>query len=143
MKQFVTPREITKEEIAETVKDFATAAKNAIAAGFDGVELHSASGYLVQQFLTTNVNFRTDEYGGSIENCTRFLFEVVDAMVDAIGAERVSVKFSPQISFNDVEEIDAGELYSYILERLNDKNLAYGLPDSRTHDANGGYLKHG
>ncbi|HEX5832749.1 MAG TPA: hypothetical protein VFY34_02795, partial [Pyrinomonadaceae bacterium] len=74
MKDLVTPREITSAEIAQTVKDFATAAKNAIAAGFDGVELHSASGYLVQQFLTTNVNLRTDEYGGSIENRTRFLF---------------------------------------------------------------------
>ena len=125
MKPFVTPREITKEEIAQTVKDFAAAARNAIAAGFDGVELHSASGYLVQQFLTTNVNFRTDEYGGSIENRTRFLFEVLDAMIDAIGAERVSVKFSPQIPFNDIEELDAGEVYPHILERLNDKNLAY------------------
>jgi N-ethylmaleimide reductase len=125
MKQFVTPREITKEEIAQTVKDFATAARNAIAAGFDGVELHSASGYLVQQFLTTNVNFRTDEYGGSIENRTRFLFEVLDAMIEAIGSERVSVKFSPQIPFNDIEELDAEEVYPYTLERLNDKNLAY------------------
>ena len=71
MKEFVTPREITREEIAQTVKDFATAAGNAITAGFDGVELHSASGYLVvQQFLTTNVNLRTDEYGGSVENRT-------------------------------------------------------------------------
>jgi N-ethylmaleimide reductase len=125
MKQFVTPREITKEEIAQTVKDFANASRNAIAAGFDGVELHSASGYLVQQFLTTNVNFRTDEYGGSIENRTRFLFEILDAMIEAIGAERVGVKFSPQIRFNDIEELDAGVVYSYILERLNDNYLAY------------------
>jgi N-ethylmaleimide reductase len=121
----VTPRELTKEEIAQTVRDFGAAAKNAIAAGFDGVELHAASGYLVQQFLTTNANLRTDEYGGSIENRTRFLFEVLDAMVSEIGAARVGVKFSPRIPFNDVEERDADEVYPYILERLNDKHLAY------------------
>ena len=75
MKEFVMPREITREEIAQTVRDFATAASNAIKAGFDGVELHAASGYIVQQFLSTNVNLRSDQYGGSIENRTRFLFE--------------------------------------------------------------------
>jgi N-ethylmaleimide reductase len=125
MKDFVTPREITREEIAQTVKDFATAAANAIAAGFDGVELHAASGYLVQQFLTTNVNLRTDEYGGSIENRTRFLFEVLDALTSNVGAERVGVKFSPQIRFNDVEEDDADKVYPYILQRLSEKPLAY------------------
>jgi len=125
MKEFVMPREITKEEIAQTVLDFATAARNAIAAGFDGVELHAASGYLVQQFLTTNANLRSDEYGGSIENRARFLFEVLDAMIAAIGSERVGVKFSPSIPFNDVEEADADVLYPYILERLNERNLAY------------------
>ena len=125
MKQFVTPREITKEEIAQTVRDFATAARNAITAGFDGVELHSASGYLVQQFLTTNVNLRTDEYGGSIKNRARFLFEVLDAMAREVGSQRVGVKFSPQILFNDIEERDADEVYPYVLERLSDKHLAY------------------
>jgi N-ethylmaleimide reductase len=125
MKDFVTPREITREEIAQTVKDFATAAGNAIAAGFDGVELHAASGYLVQQFLTTNVNLRTDEYGGSIENRTTFLFEVLDALTSNVGAERVGVKFSPQIRFNDVEEDDADQVYPYILQRLSEKPLAY------------------
>lgn len=125
MKEFVTPREITKDEIARTVHDFATAAKNAITAGFDGVELHAASGYLVQQFLTPNVNLRVDEYGGSIENRTRFLFEVLDAMCSEAGAQRVGVKFSPQIAFNDIEENDAGEVYPYIFKRLSEKPLAY------------------
>lgn len=125
MKEFVTPREITTEEIAQTVKDFGAAANNAIAAEFDGVELHAASGYLVQQFLTTNANLRRDEYGGSIENRTRFLFEVLDAMTKEIGAQRVGVKFSPRMPFNDVEERDAEELYPYILEKLGDKRLAY------------------
>lgn len=125
MKEFVTPREITKEEIAQTINDFATAAENAIRAGFDGVELHAASGYIVQQFLTTNVNLRTDEYGGSIENRTRFVLEVLDAMIDKIGSERVGVKFSPQIPFNDIEELDADQVYPYIIERLNERKLAY------------------
>jgi N-ethylmaleimide reductase len=125
IKDFVTPREITKAEISQTVGDFATAARNAITAGFDGVELHSASGYLVQQFLTTNVNLRTDEYGGSIENRTRFLFEVLDAIASEVGSQRVGVKFSPQILFNDVEESDADEVYPYILDRLSEKRLAY------------------
>ena len=125
MKAFVTPREITTAEIAATVGDFANATANAITAGFDGVELHSASGYLVQQFLTTNVNLRTDEYGGSIENRTRFLFEVLEAMADVAGWQRVGVKFSPQIAFNDIEERDAGAVYPYILDRLNEKQLAY------------------
>jgi len=125
MKEFVTPREITREEIAQTVKDFGTAAENTIKAGFDGVELHAASGYIVQQFLTTNVNLRTDEYGGSIENRTRFIFEVFDAMLGKVDAQRVGVKFSPQIPFNDIEELDAGEVYPYMFERLNNLGLAY------------------
>ena len=125
VKEFVTPREITKDEIAQTVQDFGTAAKNAIDAGFDGVELHAASGYLVQQFLTTNVNLRTDEYGSSIENRTRFVFEILDAMENAVGPQRLAVKFSPQIVFNDVEELDADEVYPYIIERLNERQLAY------------------
>lgn len=125
MKEFVVPREITKEEIAQTVRDFARAARNAITAGFDGVELHSASGYLVQQFLATNANFRSDEYGGSLENRTRFLFEVLDAMIAAVGAERVGVKFSPRIPFNDIEEADADVVYPYIIERLSDLKMAY------------------
>lgn len=119
------PREITREEIAQTVRDFAAAARNAIAAGFDGVELHSASGYIVQQFLSTNANLRTDEYGGSIENRTRFLFAVLDAMIAAVGSERVGVKFSPRIQFNDNEEIDAEVVYPYIVELLNQRSMAH------------------
>jgi N-ethylmaleimide reductase len=125
MKEFVTPREITRAEIAQTVRDFATAAGNAIAAGFDGVELHAASGYIVQQFLSTNANLRSDEYGGSIENRTRFLFEVLDAMIAAVGPERVGVKFSPRMPFNDIEETDADAVYPYIIERLNERKIAY------------------
>lgn len=125
MKEFVTPREITREEIAQTVRDFANAARNAITAGFDGAELHAASGYIVQQFLSTSANLRSDEYGDSIENRTRFLFEVLDAMIAAVGPERVGVKFSPRIPFNDIQEADADAVYPYILEHLNDRKIAY------------------
>ena len=125
MKEFVTPREITAEEIKQTVRDFAAAAANAVDAGFDGVELHAASGYLVQQFLSTNVNQRADEYGGSIENRARFLLEVLDAMAEAVGASRVGVKLSPRMPFNDIEETDAEELYTHVLKNLNGLGLAY------------------
>ncbi|MBA4124137.1 MAG: alkene reductase [Acidobacteria bacterium] len=124
-KDFVEPREMTAPEIKQTVKDFAEAAKNAIAAGFDGVELHAANGYLVHQFLGTNTNLRADEYGGSFENRARFLFEVVDAISGAIGSERLGVKLSPTVPFNDMQDADAEEFYPFIVRELNKKNLAY------------------
>ncbi|MBA4182888.1 MAG: alkene reductase [Acidobacteria bacterium] len=125
MKDFVEPREMTIEEIKQTVKDFANAAKNAIAVGFDGVELHAANGYLVHQFLGTNTNLRSDEYGGAFENRARFLFEVVDAISNAIGAEKLGVKLSPTVPFNDMEDADAEEFYPFIVEELNGTNLGY------------------
>ena len=125
LKDFVEPRALTVDEIKEVVSDFGTATANAIKAGFDGVELHAASGYLVQQFLTTNVNQRTDEYGGTIENRARFLFEVLDTMTAAIGTEKVGIKLSPRMGFNDIQEDDADELYAYIVKKLNDYKLAY------------------
>jgi len=125
MKEFVEPRALTTDEVRQTVRDFAAAAKNAIDAGFDGVELHAASGYLVQQFLMKPVNLRTDEYGGSIENRARFLFEILDSMSAEIGSGRVGVKFSPAMPFNDIQEPDADEVYAHIIEKLNEKGLAY------------------
>lgn len=125
MKDFVAPREMTTDEIKQTVKDFVAAAKNGIAAGFDGIELHAASGYLVHQFLMQSVNLRADEYGGSIENRARFLFAVLDAMSAEIGSKKVGVKLSPAMPFNDVQEPDADAVYPYIFEKLNEKNLAY------------------
>lgn len=125
MKEFVEPRELTTEEVKQTVKDFARAAKNAIDAGFDGVEIHGANGYLVHQFLGTNTNKRTDEYGGSDENRVRFLLEVVDAISDEIGAEKLGLKISPTVPFNDMEDANAKEFYPYIIEELNNRNLAY------------------
>jgi N-ethylmaleimide reductase len=125
MKDFVTPRELTTAEVKQIVLDFAQAAKNGIAAGFDGIELHGANGYLVQQFLSTNVNLRTDEYGGSIENRARFLFETLDAIIAEIGAERTGLRLSPGGEFNDIKEDDAEELYNYIVPKLGERNLAY------------------
>ncbi|MGI8466869.1 MAG: alkene reductase [Pyrinomonadaceae bacterium] len=125
MKDFVTPREMTTPEIKQTVRDFASAAKNAIAAGFDGVELHAANGYLIHQFLGTNTNLRADEYGGSFENRARFLFEIVDAVSGAIGSQRLGVKLSPSVPFNDMQDADAEEFYPFIVQKLNKKNPAY------------------
>lgn len=126
MKDFVTPREMTKDEIAQTVRDFANAARNAIAAGFDGVELHSASGYLVQQFLTTNVNLRTDEYGGSIENRTRFAVEVAEAIVREIGAERTAIRLSPGSTLGGIDEgAQTAAIYRELVARLAPLGLAY------------------
>ncbi len=125
MKDFVEPREFTMEEVKQAVRDFAKAAKNAVDAGFDGVEIHGANGYLVHQFLGTNTNLRTDEYGGSDENRARFLFEVVDAIAAEIGSEKLGLKISPTVPFNDMEDANAKEFYPYIIEELNKRNLAY------------------
>lgn len=125
MKDFVEPRELTIKEINQTVKDFAVAATNAIAAGFDGVELHGANGYLVHQFLGTNTNLRTDEYGGSDQTRARFLFEVVDAISDRMGGERLGVKLSPSVPFNDMQDANAEEFYPFVVRKLSGKNLAY------------------
>jgi len=122
---FVEPREMTREEIDQTVADFARAAKNAIKAGFDGVEVHGANGYLIQQFLSTNVNLRNDEYGGTIEHRAKFLFEVIDAVIDAIGSDRTGLRLSPGSEFNDIKETDAESLYPYIVKGLNTRRLAY------------------
>lgn len=125
MKDFVEPRELLTEEVKATIKDFAKAAKNAIDVGFDGVELHGANGYLVHQFLGTNTNKRTDEYGGSDENRARFLLEAIDAITAEIGSENLGIKLSPTVSFNDMEDANAEEFYPYIIEKLNERNLAY------------------
>jgi N-ethylmaleimide reductase len=126
MKDFVEPRELSVQEIRQIVRDFGEAARNAVErAGFDGVELHGANGYLVQQFLGTNTNLRKDEYGNSIENRARFLFEILEAMIAAVGSSKVGLRLSPGGEFNDIKESDAEELYGYIVPKLNELNLAY------------------
>lgn len=114
----VTPRELTAEEIRETVADFAAAARRAVDAGFEGVEVHAANGYLLHQFLAKNTNRRTDAYGGTVENRARFVVEVVRAVVDAIGPERVGVRIAPGLTVNGIEEGDTEDLYAYLVPAL-------------------------
>ena len=125
MKPFVTPRALELSEIPGVITEFRQATENAFEAGFDGVELHAASGYLVQQFLMASANQRTDEYGGSLQNRMRFLHDALNAMVSVRGPERVGVKFSPQMPFNSIAEPDAAAEYPQIIESLNGKGLAY------------------
>ncbi|QGX40903.1 alkene reductase [Permianibacter aggregans] len=122
---FETPRALEKRELAGIALDFANAARNAMAAGFDGVEVHGANGYLLDQFLNTSSNQREDEYGGSVENRARFLLEVTDAVVAAIGADRVGVRISPYGSFNSMQMDDPEALFSHLVTELNQRGLAY------------------
>ncbi|WFB10174.1 alkene reductase [Streptomyces sp. LX-29] len=122
---FVTPRELSDAEVRQTIADFATAARNAIAAGFDGVEIHGANGYLVQQFLAPNANRRTDEWGGSDAGRIRFAVEVTRAVADAIGAERTGLKLSPGNPYNDIQEPDPAPTYTALVDALEPLGLAY------------------
>ncbi|MEU1983774.1 alkene reductase [Nocardia sp. NPDC019395] len=121
----VIPRELTIDEIHSTVDDFVAAARNAVAAGFAGVEVHSANGYLLHQFLAPNTNRRTDAYGGSVENRIRFTVEVVEAVAAAIGPERVGLRISPANPANGIEEDDTAVIYPALVTALADSNLAY------------------
>ncbi|MEV0372713.1 alkene reductase [Streptomyces sp. NPDC050636] len=125
LKDFVTPRELTGEEIAETITGFAAAARNAIEAGFDGVEIHGANGYLVHQFLAPNANLRTDEWGGSDEARARFAIEVVKAVAAEIGAHRTSLRISPGNTFNDISEPAPEAAYTALVEAIAPLGLAY------------------
>ncbi|CAO3632138.1 unnamed protein product [Cunninghamella blakesleeana] len=124
---YEVPRALTVDEIKEIVQDFANAAQNAITAGFDYVEIHSANGYLLDQFINTSSNKRTDQYGGSIENRTRFSLEVVEAVAKAIGPERTAVRYSPWSQFQDMQDDTPVETWSYIVNQLqkNIPDLAY------------------
>lgn len=119
------PRALETDEIARIALEFAAAARNAIDTGFDGVELHSANGYLLHQFLSSNVNRRTDRYGGSIANRVRMPLEVLDAVVAEVGAERTGLRISPGHTFNDIAEDDMDELYAHYLGELERRHLAY------------------
>ena len=121
----ITPRALSEAEIQQYVTDFAVAAENAIAAGFDGVEIHALNGYLLDSFIQTNSNARTDRYGGSIENRARFPLEVVRAVVDAIGAKRTAVRFSPWSEFQGMRMPDPIPQFSYLLEQVRPLGLSY------------------
>jgi N-ethylmaleimide reductase len=119
------PRALTLEELPGIVQDYRHAANNAIAAGFDGVEVHGANGYLLDQFLRAGSNTRTDTYGGSIENRARFLLEVVRAVAEEIGADRVGLRLSPVTPANDVEDLQPQPLFDYVAAQLAPLNLAF------------------
>ncbi|HEX6430420.1 MAG TPA: alkene reductase [Niastella sp.] len=127
-KETLTPRELTATEIKQTVQDFKQAAKNAMEAGFDGVEVHAQAGMLIPQFLSMATNQRTDEYGGSIENRARIVFEILDAITEVWDSTRVAIKFAPVVISHvgivkpDDETIP---MFQYILKKLSDYNLAY------------------
>ena len=125
MKDYETPRELTREEIKQIQQDFKQAAINAIEAGFDGVELHAANGYLPNQFLADSANQRTDEYGGSIENKSRFILEVMNDLVDAVGGDKVGIRLSPSIPYNEIILKDPIALYTYLISELNKLPIVY------------------
>jgi N-ethylmaleimide reductase len=122
---FVTPRALETKEIAGIVNDFAHGARCAKAAGFDGVEIHAANGYLIDQFLRDGSNHRTDEYGGSLENRVRFLREVTQAVTGVWGPERVGVRFSPVSDFNDMRDSDPHATFSRAAEVMNELKVGY------------------
>lgn len=119
------PQELTIDGIEAIVDDYAQAARNAIEAGMDGVEIHAANGYLIDQFINTNSNQRTDRYGGSVENRARLLMDVVDAVSDAIGSERTGVRLTPMGRFMGMGDASPFATFGYIAETLNARNLAY------------------
>ncbi|BAC97627.1 NADH:flavin oxidoreductase [Vibrio vulnificus YJ016] len=121
----VEPRAMTQDDIDRVVSDFSYAAKRAIEAGFDGVEIHGGNGYLIDQFLRTNSNHRTDQYGGSRENRIRFLLQVVDAVSQAIGADKVGVRLAPFITFKDMNCPDIVPTILEASKQLQARDIAY------------------
>jgi len=124
-KPFVTPRALELHEIPDIIAQYRHGAENAIAAGFDGVEVHGANGYLLDQFLRDGANHRTDDYGGSVKNRARLVLEVTKAVVDVWGADRVGIRFSPSSTFNSMADSNPEATFSYVLEQLNPLGLAY------------------
>ncbi len=125
LQDFVTPREFTLEEIAGVIDDYRLATRHALEAGFDGVELHTASGYLPEQFLSSGSNRRQDQYGGSVANRVRFILDVLAAMVAEADGDRVGIKISPEMNFNDIVDANPQETYTYLVDQLRDLHLAY------------------
>jgi N-ethylmaleimide reductase len=127
LKDTVIPKAMTIEDIKTTVKDFANAAKNSMEAGFDGVEIHSSNGYLFHQFFNATSNHRTDEYGGNIENRTRILFEVIDAIKEVMPENRIGLRLNPSLHglFGITLDQETIPTFDYIIEKLNEYDLAY------------------
>ncbi len=124
-KPYTIPRELSKDEIQEIAQGFKQAAHNAKLAGFDGIELHGANGYIIDNFLRDNSNQRSDEYGGSIENRARLLFEVLDAVATEFPSKNIGLRLSPINQFNSMKDSDPTELTKYLSEKLSSYDLAY------------------
>lgn len=125
MQPYVTPRALETSEIPGVIEEHRVAAARAIEAGFDGVELHAASGYLPMQFLSSGTNLRMDRYGGSAANRARFVIETLEAMAQAAGANRVGIKISPEIVFNDIRDANPRETYVTLVKAISGMGLAY------------------
>ncbi|MEV4779223.1 zinc-binding dehydrogenase [Burkholderia sp. LMU1-1-1.1] len=125
MADFVTPRALETAEVKAVVDEYRVATRRALEAGFDGVELHAASGYLPEQFLASGTNVRTDQYGGSVANRARFILEVLQAMIAEAGSDRVGIKISPEMGFNDIVDENPVETYTYLVGELAPLKLAY------------------
>ncbi len=136
---FETPRALELQEIPSVVEEYRRGAENAKAAGFDGVEIHSANGYLLDQFLEDRSNHRTDEYGGSIENRARLLLEVADVVLGVWGHDKVGVRLSPYGTFGDMGDSNPEALFGYVLKELGDRKIAYAhIIEPRSSGAGGG-----
>jgi N-ethylmaleimide reductase len=120
-----TPHALTESEIAQVIEQFRCAAANALRAGFDGVEIHGANGYLIDQFLRDSTNQRTDNYGGSVENRCRFALEVVDAVIQEIGAGRVGIRLSPVTPFNDISDSKPQAVFGHLVKALDKRGIAF------------------
>lgn len=119
------PKAMSEDEIAAVIREFAMGAKNALEAGFQGVEIHGANGYLLDEFLKENTNKRTDQYGGSIANRARFTLAIVDAVIEVVGAQKVGIRLSPYGGFLDVHDSDPKATNLYLVEELNKRNVLY------------------
>jgi len=125
IKPFVTPRALKREEIPGIIEAFRRGAENAMAAGFDGVEIHGANGYLPDQFLQDKTNHRTDDYGGSIENRARLMLEVTDAVISVWGASRVGMHLAPRCDVHDMGDSDPAATFGYVARELGKRGLAF------------------
>lgn len=125
IKDFVTPRALETEEVADIVEAYRLGAENAKAAGFDGVEIHGANGYLLDQFLQSSTNQRTDRYGGNLENRARLLLEVTDAAIEVWGAGRVGVHLSPRADLHDMGDANRAETFTYVAQELGKRGIAF------------------
>jgi 2,4-dienoyl-CoA reductase-like NADH-dependent reductase (Old Yellow Enzyme family) len=133
--EYGTPRALETKEVYTIINEFKQAALNAMEAGFDGVEIHGANGYLLDQFIHQHTNLRTDEFGGNLESRAKFTLDIVDEVISAIGADKVGIRLSPGAYISQEHTKGDEETYAYILEKLNDKKIAYvhtGIFDDST-----------